>query len=84
MGPNVTIHSSNHNYNIDNVPFMYQGHKDQEVIIGNNVWLGASVIILPGVQICDNVVVGAGAIVTKSIFNAGVYAGNPAKFIKSI
>ncbi len=51
--------------------------------IGNNVSLGSNATILP-VEICDNVVVGAGAVVTKNITMPGVYAGNPAKFIKSI
>lgn len=51
--------------------------------IGNNVSLGSNATILP-VEICDNVVVGAGAVVTKNITQPGVYAGNPAKFIKPI
>lgn len=51
--------------------------------IGNNVSIGSNATILP-VEICDNVVIGAGAVVTKNISQPGVYAGNPAKFIKSI
>lgn len=51
--------------------------------IGNNVSLGSNATILP-IEICDNVVIGAGAVVTKNITQPGVYAGNPAKFIKSI
>lgn len=51
--------------------------------IGNNVSIGSNVTVLP-VEICDNVVIGAGAVVTKNITQAGVYAGNPAKFIKPI
>ena len=49
--------------------------------IGNNVSIGSNATILP-VVICDNVVIGAGAVVTKNIFESGVYAGNPAKRIK--
>lgn len=49
--------------------------------IGNNVAIGSNATILP-VNICDNVVIGAGAVVTKDIFEKGVYAGNPAKKIK--
>lgn len=49
--------------------------------IGNNVSIGSNATILP-VIICDNVVIGAGAVVTKNIFESGVYAGNPAKRIK--
>lgn len=51
--------------------------------IGNHVSLGSNVTVLP-VSICDNVVIGAGSVVTKSIAEPGVYAGNPAKFIRSI
>lgn len=51
--------------------------------IGNNVSLGSNATILP-IEICDNVVIGAGAVVTKNITQPGVYAGNPAKFIKPI
>lgn len=51
--------------------------------IGNKVSIGSNATILP-VEICDNVVIGAGAVVTKNIEKKGVYAGNPAKFIKNI
>lgn len=56
----------------------------KDVIIGNNVWLGANVTILPGVELGDNVVVGAGSVVTKSFPKNVVIAGNPAKIIRSI
>jgi len=45
--------------------------------IGDNVSIGSNATILP-VEICDNVVIGAGAVVTKSITQSGIYAGNPA------
>jgi acetyltransferase-like isoleucine patch superfamily enzyme len=51
--------------------------------IGNSVSIGSNATILP-ITICDNVVIGAGAVVTKNITQSGVYAGNPAKFIKSL
>lgn len=51
--------------------------------IGNHVSIGSNATILP-VSICDQVVIGAGAVVTKDIDKPGVYAGNPAKFIRSI
>lgn len=52
--------------------------KWEKTIIGNNVSIGSNVTILP-VEICDNVVIGAGAVVTKNISEPGIYAGNPAK-----
>lgn len=51
-----------------------------ETVIGNNVLIGSNATILP-VKICDNVVIGAGSVVTKSILISGVYAGNPAKLL---
>lgn len=51
--------------------------------IGNHVSIGSNATILP-VSICDNVVIGAGAVVTKDIDEPGIYAGNPVKKIRSI
>jgi acetyltransferase-like isoleucine patch superfamily enzyme len=51
--------------------------------IGNKVSIGTNATILP-VSICDNVVVGAGAVVTKDITVPGVYAGNPARLIRKL
>ena len=51
--------------------------------IGNNVSIGTNVTILP-VTICDRVVVGAGAVVTKDISAPGIYAGNPARFLRPL
>ncbi len=51
--------------------------------IGNNVSIGSNSTILP-VTICNNVVIGAGAVVTKNILTPGIYAGNPAKLIKTL
>ena len=51
--------------------------------VGNKVSIGSNATILP-VSICDNVVIGAGSVVTKSIKNPGVYVGNPARLIRTI
>jgi acetyltransferase-like isoleucine patch superfamily enzyme len=51
--------------------------------IGNHVSIGSNATILP-VDICDRVVIGAGAVVTKSITKPGIYVGNPAKLIKEL
>lgn len=55
-----------------------------KILIGNNVFVGSNVIIMPNVVIGDNVIIGAGSVVTKSLNSDGVYAGNPARFIKTI
>ena len=59
------------------------GNKDfwKNTKIGNNVSIGSNATILP-IEICDNVVIGAGAVVTKNIVESGVYVGNPAKKMK--
>lgn len=54
--------------------------KWRETVIGNNVSIGSNATILP-VKICDKVVIGAGAVVTKDIVEPGVYVGNPARKI---
>jgi acetyltransferase-like isoleucine patch superfamily enzyme len=51
--------------------------------VGNNVSIGSNATILP-VSICDGAVIGAGAVVTKNIIQKGIYAGNPAKLIRSL
>ncbi|AEI50308.1 acyltransferase [Runella slithyformis] len=51
--------------------------------IGNNVSIGSGVTLL-AVEICDNVVIGAGAVVTKNITKSGIYAGNPAKLLREL
>jgi acetyltransferase-like isoleucine patch superfamily enzyme len=55
----------------------------KETIIGNNISIGSNATILP-VIICDNVVIGAGSVLTKDITKPGIYAGNPARFIRSL
>ena len=62
-----------------------RGNKDlwKSTKIGNNVSIGSNATILP-VTICDKVVIGAGAVVTKNITEPGIYAGNPAKKIRNL
>lgn len=55
----------------------------KSTLIGNNVSIGTNATVLP-VRICDNVVIGAGAVVSKDIVESGVYAGNPARKIRSL
>lgn len=56
--------------------------KWKETVVGNNVSIGSNATILP-VSICDRVVIGAGAVVTKNIEKSGIYMGNPAKFVRA-
>lgn len=81
IAPDVYIWTRNHNFGINRTAY---GGFTKEVMIGNYVWIGVRTIILPGCQIGDNVVIGAGSVVTKNLASGGVYAGNPAKWIKNI
>lgn len=56
----------------------------RSVIIGDNVWIGTRVIILPGVTIGDHSVIGAGAVVTKDVPPRSVAAGNPARILRTL
>lgn len=82
LGPRVSIYTPIH-------PLDSKGRNSgleygAPVIIGDNVWIGGSAVIKPGVTIGNNVVVGCGAVVTKNIPDNVVVAGNPAKIIKEI
>ncbi|MBF1445483.1 MAG: sugar O-acetyltransferase, partial [Prevotella nigrescens] len=52
--------------------------------VGNNVWIGGNVVVLPGVTIGNNVTIGAGSVVTKDIPDNVVAVGNPCKVIRKI
>lgn len=54
----------------------------EPIEIGNNVWIGARVMVLKGVNIGDNSIIGAGSLVNKNIPSNSIFAGNPAKFIR--
>lgn len=83
IGPHVIIHTANHNYTNLSVPMNEQGHTFKEVIIEDDVWIGAGATILPGVTIKKGCIIGAGAVVTKSTESFAIYAGVPAKKIKN-
>ena len=82
IGPNVSIYTACHS--TDPVERNSRREWAKPVIIGNNVWIGGSVTILPGVTIGDNVTIGAGSVVTRDIPSNSVAVGNPCKVIKHI
>lgn len=85
IGSGVHIYVENHNFSDISIPIYYQGHmQSKRVIIKRGAWIGANSIILPGVEIGENTVIGAGSIVTKSLPKGVVAAGNPARIIKEI
>ncbi len=82
IGPNVSIYTACHSTD----PVERNSRKEwaEPVTIGDNVWIGGSVTILPGVKIGDNVTIGAGSVVVKDIPSNCVAVGNPCKVIRSI
>jgi len=85
IGMGVHFYVNNHKFDDISIPIIEQGYyPSKSVLIKDGVWIGANSIILPGVTIGKNSVVGAGSIVTKSVPDYMVVAGNPAKIIKSI
>lgn len=82
MGPDVKIYTKNHVFESLAIPMSDQGHTNEEVTIGDDVWLGANVVITPGVTIGSHVIIAAGAVVTKNIPDYAIAGGVPAKVIK--
>ncbi|MFD1176450.1 sugar O-acetyltransferase [Paenibacillus puldeungensis] len=80
IGMNVTIATLNHGLSLETRNITYPS----PVTIGENVWIGSSATILPGVTIGDNSVVAAGAVVTRNVPENSVVAGVPAKVVKRL
>jgi maltose O-acetyltransferase len=82
IGPGVQIYTAAHSLQAE---ARIQGWEvAQPIVIEDNVWLGGSAILLPGVRIGRNAVVGAGAVVSRSVPANAVVAGNPARVIREI
>lgn len=81
FGPRCKIHTSNHNYEGEMLPYDHI-YKVKDVTIGENVWIGADVSIMPGVTIGEGAVIAACSCVTKDVPPLAVVGGNPAKVIK--
>ncbi len=82
IGPNVSIYTACHS--TDPVERNTRNEWAKPVSIGDNVWIGGSVTILPGVTIGSNVTIGAGSVVVNDIPDNSVAVGNPARVIKTV
>ena len=82
IGPNVTICTTGHP--IDPTYRDMVAHYSIPIHIGKNVWIGSNSVILPGVTIGDNTVIGAGSIVTRDIPENVVAVGNPCRILRTI
>lgn len=79
IAPGVKIISSNHN-----LSNLREHERSPPIIIAENVWVGANVVILPGAHIGRGAVIGAGSVVTSDVPENTVYCGNPAQFLRKI
>lgn len=82
IAPNCILAGSNHIFADDSIPINKQGVKSKGIVIGENVWIGASSVILDGITIGAGSVIGAGSIVTKDIPKSVIAVGNPCRVIK--
>ena len=84
MGPEVFIYTQNHDFSRTDIPMDQQGWSDEKpVVIEDDVWIGSRVTILPGVTIGKGSVIGASAVVAKSVPPYSVVVGNPARIVKT-
>jgi len=84
LAQGITVTALNHNFEESCKRIDEQGVTTKPVIIGNDIWIGANAVLLPGVTIGDHSVVAAGAVVTKDVPPHSLVAGVPAKIIKKI
>lgn len=82
FGPNVTVATAGHPILPELREKMYQ--YNFPVHIGKNCWIGAGVVIVPGITIGDNVVIGAGSVVTKDLPSNVVAVGNPCRVLREV
>lgn len=84
LAQGITVTALNHNFTDTSKRIDEQGISTKQVTIGDDVWIGANAVILPGVTIGRHVVVAAGAVVTKDVPDNCIVGGVPAKVIKQI
>lgn len=84
LAQGITVTALNHNFENPDLRIDEQGVSTKPVVIGNDVWIGANAVILPGVTIGEHCVVAAGAVVTKDVPPRSLVGGVPAKVIKNI
>lgn len=83
MGPECVMLPHFHSFDRLDIPMCQQGFQESQPIrIGNDVWIGTRVIIMPGVVIGDHSIIGAGAVVTKDVPEYAIVGGCPAKIIR--
>jgi acetyltransferase-like isoleucine patch superfamily enzyme len=85
IGSGVHIYSTNHRFDKRDVLIAAQGHSpSKDLVIEDDVWIGANAILLPGVRVGRHSVIAAGSVVTRSVETNTMYAGVPARKVKDL
>jgi galactoside O-acetyltransferase len=82
IGPYTVMRAANHRFDAMDLPIYKQGHDSGQIIVEDDVWLGAHVTLLPNIKIGKSSIIGAGSVVTSDIPPFSIAAGIPAKVIK--
>ncbi|NHQ59240.1 acyltransferase [Chlorobium sp. BLA1] len=82
IGPNVVMRTANHKFSNPGILIRLQGHSSGDIVIEDNVWIGANAVILGGIRIKTGSIIAAGAVVTRDVPSMVIVAGVPAKIIK--
>jgi len=82
IAPRVVITSQQHDFTRPDLPIRLQEQRFQRIVIGNDVWIGAGAIVLPGVTIGDGAVIAAGAVVSRDVPPRAVAMGVPARVLR--
>jgi acetyltransferase-like isoleucine patch superfamily enzyme len=81
-GANVMMFAFNHGTELNNIPMIDQDYWDGDIIIEDDVWIGAGSVILPGVTIGQGAVIASNAVVNRDVPQNAIYGGVPAKLLK--
>ena len=83
VGPGCIFRTANHKFDNPNKLIRDQGHEISDIKVGNDVWFGSNVVVLPGVSLGNGCVIGAGTVITKSFDDFVILAGVPARVVGS-
>lgn len=79
IGPDVKMYTINHRHSGKPVQYKFE---EKQIVIGKRCWIGGAAILLPGIEIGDEAIIGAGSVVSRSIPSRSVAVGNPCRVIK--
>ncbi len=82
IAPGAKLFGENHNFDRVDIPFKRQGNRREGIVVGDDVWIGADVVIVDGVRVGSHTVLAAGSVVVKDIPDYALAGGNPARVIR--